>query len=355
MIKPLTSLRFFFALMVLMCHFHIDNMAMFKDGYIGVGFFFILSGFILSYSYIDRFSKGFLSNIKGFYVARFARIYPLHLITLLLMVVLYIPMFDKLSFTVFLSNLFLVQSWIPIESYYYSFNAPSWSISNEMFFYMVFPFLLVFIVSLSKYKKVLLFVLFVILYFFVTFVIVSHFFYTQSYYFVYLNPFFRLMEFIIGIYLFLIWQKINHIKFDEIKTQINKTFFTILEIFSLSTLFLFLYFSKSAQVLFTWDAYYWIPMSFIILVFSFSKGYISNLLSNHFFVYLGEISFAFYMFHWIVLQSISVIKKLFQVSFLWQIEFIIVVLLTLIASAISYKYIEQPANRKLRKILNASE
>ena len=63
MIKPLTSLRFFFALFVFLSHlyflkaseFYIDIFEnFFSEGFLGVSFFFILSGFILAYNYEDK-------------------------------------------------------------------------------------------------------------------------------------------------------------------------------------------------------------------------------------------------------------------------------------------------------------
>ncbi|MFY9600755.1 MAG: acyltransferase family protein, partial [Pseudolabrys sp.] len=53
-----------------------------KFGYLGVDVFFVLSGFILSHVYRDGFN---LAGLRSYGVARFARIYPLHLVTLFMM------------------------------------------------------------------------------------------------------------------------------------------------------------------------------------------------------------------------------------------------------------------------------
>ena len=71
MINSLTSLRLFFALLVFASHLEIINKSfakhIFLEGYVGVSFFFILSGFIIAYNYSDRVSTP--SEKKSYYIA----------------------------------------------------------------------------------------------------------------------------------------------------------------------------------------------------------------------------------------------------------------------------------------------
>src|SRR6476619_697205 len=110
----------------------------FKAGYSGVSFFYVLSGYVLTLNYRDK--VGTWSGRWHFWWKRVARIYPLHVLTL----VISIPI--ALSRTGWLVNLALLQSWVPKASFYSSFNAPAWSISNEAFFYATFPALLALLV-----------------------------------------------------------------------------------------------------------------------------------------------------------------------------------------------------------------
>ena len=91
MINTLTSLRFIFAMMVFGAHCYvIDNhfdIHFFKEGFVGVSFFFMLSGFIIAYNYQKKFSENKITK-RTFWVARIARIYPLHWLTLLIAVAL---------------------------------------------------------------------------------------------------------------------------------------------------------------------------------------------------------------------------------------------------------------------------
>ena len=82
MINTLTSLRIFFALMVFGAHCYVLDTSFdahfFKEGFVGVSFFFVLSGFIIAYNYQEKLLTKTTTK-RTFWVARIARIYPLHL------------------------------------------------------------------------------------------------------------------------------------------------------------------------------------------------------------------------------------------------------------------------------------
>lgn len=153
-IKPLTSLRFFAALAVVVFHyrmllpFSLDGYSMLPaKGYLAVDFFFILSGFILSHAYLSQIEARKL-RLRDFYIKRLARIYPVHAATLLLSLAgtayVYYAGFSGewpswFSWKTLLSNVFMLHGW-GVESEL-SFNKPSWSISAEWFAYLLFPFL----------------------------------------------------------------------------------------------------------------------------------------------------------------------------------------------------------------------
>lgn len=149
-IDRLTSVRGFAALYVFLYHcqnslqgftLHWFN-GFAGKGYLAVDFFFVLSGFILSHVYLRaaderRFRAG------RFLALRLGRIYPAHLVTLLLaMLVTQLPRFDEhrwldYDLPTLLSNLLLVHSWGLHRNL--SWNFVSWSISTEWFAYLMFP------------------------------------------------------------------------------------------------------------------------------------------------------------------------------------------------------------------------
>jgi peptidoglycan/LPS O-acetylase OafA/YrhL len=153
-LPALTSLRFFAALHVVFFHLQamkiMTNPGWFHDlasiGYVGVSLFFVLSGFILVYTYAGR-----TTTVREFWRARFARIYPAYLFSLLVTAPWFfiavlkfdLPFFQwakaHLKLAAFL-EITLLQAWIPPAALVW--NVVAWSLSVEAFFYLLFPFLL---------------------------------------------------------------------------------------------------------------------------------------------------------------------------------------------------------------------
>jgi peptidoglycan/LPS O-acetylase OafA/YrhL len=145
-LHTLTSLRWVAALAVFAFHtspFFVGTSWQTAVGYLtlagpaGVSFFFILSGFVLTWSRRDGDRR------RDFYRRRFARIYPLHLVTWAAAGVLLVSLGFELHAAGVALSAVLLQAWVPDPNVYYAMDAPSWSLSCEAFFYLVFPFGLV--------------------------------------------------------------------------------------------------------------------------------------------------------------------------------------------------------------------
>lgn len=110
-----------------------------RHGNLGVALFFILSGFILFYSYKDNLQTG--RDIYKFFVARFARLYPVYLLALMLGLFLDMRLPQGYEFLA----IPMMQSWFPAASNNgYAIVAQAWTLSVEAFFYCCFPLLLLF-------------------------------------------------------------------------------------------------------------------------------------------------------------------------------------------------------------------
>ncbi|MFH8476229.1 acyltransferase family protein [Streptomyces sp. NPDC018000] len=102
---------------------------------IGVSFFFVLSGFVLTWS--ARPGDGY----TGFLRRRLVKIYPNHLVTFALAMILFAASETPAGTAVL--NLLLLQAWSSDPSVYLGVNGASWSLSCELLFYALFPLLLI--------------------------------------------------------------------------------------------------------------------------------------------------------------------------------------------------------------------
>ena len=163
-LHSLTSLRELAALWVVLFHYSaiyfprldVGNYTSFiAKGYLAVDLFFMLSGFVMTHVYYRAFSQSITKHYRNFLVARIARLYPLHLLVLLLFVATAftsqllsyvktgsfqgIPLEGPRSFGALVANLFMLQGLAAGEL---SWNYPAWSISIEFIAYLGFPFAL---------------------------------------------------------------------------------------------------------------------------------------------------------------------------------------------------------------------
>lgn len=148
-LRPITALRFGAAIWVAIYTFW-ENLAgdgrsgLVDKGYLGVELFFVLSGFILSHVYLQAAGEKQFSY-RGFLWARIARVYPLHLATLIGVGLLAAAALiagmsvdgNVLSWPALPANLLMLHAWglAPVAGW----NHPSWSISAEWFAYLCFP------------------------------------------------------------------------------------------------------------------------------------------------------------------------------------------------------------------------
>jgi peptidoglycan/LPS O-acetylase OafA/YrhL len=145
-LPALTGLRAFAALNLVF--FHFSNPQWFgwlapvvDNGYTSVSFFLLLSGFVLAYNYADRAAGRKLST-RGFWVARFSRLYPVYLFSLVVSLGMLMEEYrTQTRFHFAMGTILtplLLQGWSPLLSTFW--NTPAWTMSTEAFFYLLFPF-----------------------------------------------------------------------------------------------------------------------------------------------------------------------------------------------------------------------
>jgi peptidoglycan/LPS O-acetylase OafA/YrhL len=318
-IDSLTGLRFFAALSVIFVH--ALNQGLSRDaGYeqlaaSAVTFFFVLSGFILTYVYDQRLTW---AKVPEYLVARWARIWPLHVTCLVFTAALYmsrqyLPWNSETAWR-FISNLFLVQSWIPIKDWPLSFNGPAWSISTELGFYLLFPLFLIF--GRRRFWPILLgtaLVSFGALAWLQYRAIHHPEFWPLASEIGYCHPLIRAIDFVLGMTtgkLFLSGasrQNLGGVQPSGLGRWCRDTLF---ELAALSLLVAVGWAASRSGPLHYWWVDrglllidYWslcggallLPFAFLIWVLAWSKGMLAQFLSQPLVVWLGEVSFAFYL------------------------------------------------------------
>jgi peptidoglycan/LPS O-acetylase OafA/YrhL len=316
-IDPLTSLRFFAAALIVLGHssaifgFPADwprNLATYQ----GVTFFFVLSGFILTYAYpsIDGFHE-----VQRFAISRVARLWPAHFATFLLSIAIlpWVPATFHTGFGKFAAglNLTLLHAWVPLAASYFSFNGVSWSISVELFFYLNFLWLIKNIDSSWPMKLALALASAMIM------MLIYHLsgtplhggdpFAVDGDSLIYISPFSRVFEFVLGMCAAVLFKVLR----PGALSSLTIFWATVIETIVILVV--------TAEVIFCGSVWFelgppsrllppelnfWLERAgsaplygLMIVVFAFQRGAIARVLSLPLFVLLGEISYSIYLLH----------------------------------------------------------
>jgi len=159
-IAALKGLRFVAALLVVISHFPqiipIDRLhdTLVRQGAAGVTIFFVLSGFVLTYNYADAFRTSQAPTI-AFIRARIARILPINIVSLILATLILSWWSNGGSAATWVINLLMLQALVPTKAMLLSWNPPAWSVSCELVFYALFPFLCGMLVRVRDGRRLL--------------------------------------------------------------------------------------------------------------------------------------------------------------------------------------------------------
>jgi len=312
-LRALTSLRFFAAAMIVF--FHCRGLFGIREQWVdsfpwatAVAFFFVLSGFIIVYAYpsLDK-----VSDVRRFWVARFARLWPVHFAAFLLLVVL---LHRGLSWRALL-NLAMINSWIPFTRCYMSYNWVSWAIATEFAFYLLFP------VLIYKWERTWFIKLLAAGLLLIGLVAFCNYFQLpykskedwglSLHALISVHPLGRLFEFVLGMAFALWWQK------NLSKKNIGRSLGTILELL-IFTLVIIVFYFRSDLIHLLKKNYSWIGSAgivwlsnsgivclfygFLVTVIALEKGVISWLLASRVLVWLGQLSFSIYMVHQVLIR-----------------------------------------------------
>lgn len=195
-IRTLQASRFLFVFLIYLSH-SIEPLAGTSfdfGGESGVAFFFVLSGFVLSYGYGPRVSRGEFQP-KRFFWQHFCHLYPLHLLFFAMTLVLDYKLGIRYDCVQIVASLLLVQTWIPSSHTLFVVNGVSWFLCDVLFCYIVFAPLYRLLTSIAMRRLLALFAVFAVGYGCVAQAVPSHMINCT----LYVNPLLRCVDFSLGI------------------------------------------------------------------------------------------------------------------------------------------------------------
>lgn len=348
-IAPLTSLRFFAAFFVVFYHLQgvVIPMPSINQMALGVSFFFVLSGFILSTVYPDATKM----SLPRFYASRLARLWPVHALCVFAVVFAYdtAMLTDGFWLPKVLTNLGMLHAWIPQYGYVFSLNSVSWSISAEFGFYLLFPALAA---SRQVGKVVILIGILVAIGLFLLEFNHATVWSEDPWKFsavllVSQSPFARLFEFAVGVWAARVFRERRYSGF--IARHAN-----VFEVGAILLLLAFGVFSRYVVAAVLERGFHifgsWLDVAggvlvfaFMIFVFAHSAGALSRGLSNRVLVFLGEASFALYMVHQLIIKY--AMTKGWTTLLSWPLTLLLLCLVIGITSVAVYVLWERPMRR----------
>lgn len=306
----------------------------FKQADIGVSFFYLLSGFVMMFAYGRKSSL----NQRDYFKARFARVYPVYFLAILLVFIHYTLNRQSIDYSGLFLNIYAVQAWVPSKAI--SFNSPAWSLAVEFFFYAVFPFVLKYLFTKTNFKKTALAV--------IIFWLISQALFNLVYYshynegvdsnlhnFLYYFPIMHLSSFLIG--------TLAGYYFLNINSKVQRNYDLVL-IFIIALLIIVLKFPIGLNYHNGLLAIIFVP--FIILL-SLNNGVMTKVFNKPAFVFLGEISYGMYILQYPVFTWVRSALKQVSIRDNTSIFYISLIFLVII-SGISYRFIETPLRNKIK-------
>lgn len=340
-LKTLTSVRFIAALMIVIYHYFAvfgdsEGFEFYKKFYLGVDFFFVLSGFILMHVYYNSVIACNM-NIRNFYIKRLAKIYPIHFLftALFLGLVILGGKVEESDINSFLSHVFLMHSWGVEKELNY--NSQSWSISAEWFAYLLFPSLAnMFLKFKSRtYSKVFLIgaiILFMAVWW--TSAALAEKPVTEwTYHFSILRV---LPEFILGMALYNFYKYYKICPVPVLVLAGSIIFSSIFLIFKAHDCLTVLCFSLIIYALASLELN--------------SDSTLKQALSHRIFIWLGEASYCLYMAHFLVLLSfVPFLDESLKEHWFYP-ALLVYIGLSVLLSGLLYSYIEVPARHASTRI-----
>lgn len=374
--EALDSWRGLAAIMVVLFHAQIVSnirlIGIVRSGEAFVDLFFVLSGFVIAHAYLDRLSTP--RDMGRFFVLRLGRLYPLHIFMLALFLLFEIaktflpglvnasdPSFSGTNDLSYLaSNALLLQAFWPADSL--SWNTPSWSISAEYLAYVLFA-----VAVLTQRKRVVLWLVLAM----IAAPLVLWQASAQGMASASGTGFLRaIYGFSIGALLYVVSFRSMLLQHAAPASRAGSLRWTVIEL-SVTALAVVVAWKTHATPL-----SYGLPFVFALLVWVFARerGMVSRLLRLRPFIFIGTLSYSIYMIHLFIqlrllnvarlvdiIAGMSLVRQVGRTDrygdgidlgslFAGDLLIVAMVAVTIAASYVTYRLIEQPGQRLFRRL-----
>lgn len=320
-------------------------------GYNGVTLFFVLSGFVLAWNYATRFEGRVAgATVWSFFVARFARVYPMYLVALALVA---LPLLvSGAGLPHIWPHVFVVQAWATDLGIAQGYNGVAWSVGVEFFLYACFPLLIVAMQPLRTRGRWLVGVALASVAAVGALTLWFHLSGRDAlpwgdpgsdYRWLYREPVTRLGDFVLGIcaaMLLALAPRRRPAWWGATAQAVGVV--TILAAMSLG---------RMLGSVWSWDLVYMVPVVLLIVGLGLNRRtLLSRTLATKTAVLLGEASFAFYLLHHLMMGWLDQGPS---DSFAVWLERALVLLLVISCTAVGAHFlVERPARTGLRRLLD---
>lgn len=363
-LSSLTGIRFIAAIFVF--NAHANNLPGGPDALDGVGLaghdwmtmFFILSGLILTWNYDEVLGRRRDAHgVRVYFVARFARIYPLYLLVLIVVALstvrVPVDLLELIKDPSLWASVFAVQTWSGDLSFAYGYNGPGWSVGVEFFLYALFPLLIIPFQRIRANPRALVIVAAVCVALTFAFVAVAFLLGTadlpredpwSAHRWLYRTPLTRIPDFVLGMslgYLLIVTRARD-------LTRPGR----VLQVIGSITVLGLMFVPGLPFTIWSLDAVNTIPFSLLMLGLVWApETRLSRFLSTPPLVLLGDSAYAFYLWHQVIVRFVAG-EEPDVTTTAWAVTWILAFLLTTLVAIASHLTIELPARTFLRRRLS---
>jgi peptidoglycan/LPS O-acetylase OafA/YrhL len=372
-IKALSGLRIIAAVWVVLFHFRplLEQSApgfrsalapVLNCGAQGVDLFFILSGFVLTWNYLDRMGDSWsIRATLHFLWLRLARVWPVYLVTLHLaalwiLFTLYVghepsQVADQLNAVSYVRQVLLMQLWFQPFFDGTSWDGPAWSISAEWLAYLLFGLLVLVVFRVARATRVrgLLWLAFAASLPPTLLLLATGQFYTPWSWLPRI-----VMQFIAGA---LACAAVRKLQLSD-RARHGAGYLSVVLLVAIVGI---LYLLDAHRIAKIYDSSGFVDVLFVPLVVTLAIGFgtLPRLLSTRIMVYCGHISFSLYMVHELVHTAWNWTVAQFEIILVpgWIAKLAVagVLAIAVVGAALLYHLVEEPARRWMRRMVDVRD